>query len=166
MPRIHHQIAPLVVAMAPVRLRGNSVPPLDPVSIELARFLPGSCLQGVQCNLGGRVVRLIIRWLVNALSLLVTAALVPGVVLRGVIPSLLAAAVLGIVNALIRPILLLLSLPLNLVTLGLFTLVINALMLWLTSALVPGFSIRGFWAAFFGSIVLSLISFILSRLIH
>lgn len=109
---------------------------------------------------------MIIRWLVNALSLLVTAALVPGVVLRGVIPSLVAAAVLGIVNALIRPILLLFSLPLNLVTLGLFTLVINALMLWLTSALVPGFIIRGFWAAFFGSIVLSVVSFVLSRLIH
>jgi len=106
------------------------------------------------------------RWLINALALLLVAQITPGMSLRGAGPTLLAAAVLGVVNALLRPIALLLTLPLNLLTLGLFTLVINALMLWLTSALVPGFVVRGFWAALLGSLLLSLVSLVLSRLIR
>lgn len=109
---------------------------------------------------------MIVRWLINALALLLTAQVVPGVTLRGVVPTLIAAAVLGIVNAVIRPLLLLLTLPLNLLTLGLFTFVINALMLWLTSAIVPGFAVRGFWSALIGSLLLSLVSFLLSHLIR
>ena len=77
--------------------------------------------------------------------------------------SLIAAALfLGIINAFIRPVLLLLSLPFILVTLGLFILVVNALMLWLAGSIVPGFHVDGFWNAFFGSIVVSLVSWVLS----
>jgi putative membrane protein len=106
------------------------------------------------------------RWLINALALYGTTLLLPGITLRGVLPTLVAAAVLGIVNAVIRPLVVVLTLPLNVVTLGLFTFVINALMLMLTSAVVPGFAVRGFGTALFGAVVLSIISFVLSHLIH
>lgn len=109
---------------------------------------------------------MIVRWLINALALYLTALLLPGFQLRGIVATLVAAAILGIVNAIIRPLLLLLTLPLNILTLGLFTFVINALLLLLTSAIVPGFVIRGFGWALIGAIVLSVISFILSHLIH
>jgi putative membrane protein len=105
------------------------------------------------------------RWLINALALYLTALVLPGIELRGVVPTLLAALVLGVVNAVIRPLLLLLTLPLNLLTLGLFTFVVNALMLLLTAALVPGFVVRSFWSALAGAVVLSLVSFALSHLI-
>jgi putative membrane protein len=109
---------------------------------------------------------MIARWLINALALYITALLLPGFQLRGVIATLVAAAILGIVNAIIRPLLVILTLPLNLVTLGLFTFVINALMLLITSAIVPGFSIRGFGWAVVGAVVLSIISFLLTHIIH
>ena len=109
---------------------------------------------------------MIVRWLINALALYVTALVLPGITLRGVLPTLVAAAVLGIVNAVIRPLVVVLTLPVNVLTLGLFTFVINALMLMLTSAVVPGFSVRGFGTALVGAVVLSIISFLLSHLIH
>ena len=109
---------------------------------------------------------MIVRWLLNALALYLTAALLPGLQLRGLGATLVAAAILGIVNAIIRPLLVLLTLPLNILTLGLFTFVINALMLLLTSAVVPGFVIRGFGSAILGAIVLSIISFVLTHLIR
>lgn len=109
---------------------------------------------------------MIVRWLVNALALYITAVLLPGIQLRGIVATLVAAAILGIVNAIIRPLLLLLTLPLNVVTLGLFTFVINALMLLLTSAIVPNFRIQGFGWALVGAVLLSIISFLLTHLIH
>lgn len=109
---------------------------------------------------------MIVRWLVNALALYITAVLLPGIQLRGVVATLVAAAILGIVNAIIRPLLLMLTLPLNVVTLGLFTFVINALMLLLTSAIVPNFRIQGFGWALVGAVLLSIISFLLTHLIH
>jgi putative membrane protein len=109
---------------------------------------------------------MIVRWLINALALFLTALVLPGISLRGVVPALIAAAVLGIVNAVIRPLLLVLTLPLNIVTLGLFTFVINALMLMLTSAIVPGFQVRGFVSALLGAVLLSIISALLSHLIR
>lgn len=109
---------------------------------------------------------MILRWLINAAALYLTALLLPGITLRGAGPALIAAAILGIVNAVIRPLLLLLTLPLNILTLGLFTFVVNAVMLLLTSALVPGFSVRGFPAALLGAVVLSIISFLLTHLIR
>jgi putative membrane protein len=120
---------------------------------------------GNACKVGGRLA-VIVRWLVNALALYITALLLPGIQLRGVVATLVAAAILGIVNAIIRPLLLMLTLPLNVVTLGLFTFVINALMLLLTSAIVPNFRIQGFGWALVGAVVLSIISFLLTHLIH
>lgn len=102
------------------------------------------------------------RWIINALALMVVAWLFGGVHVSGLLSLLIAAAVLGWVNAYIRPFVVLLTLPLNLVTLGLFTFVVNALMLILTSALVPGFAVRGFWTAVGASLVLAVVSGVLS----
>jgi putative membrane protein len=109
---------------------------------------------------------MIVRWLINAAALYLTALLLPGISLRGIGPTLIAAAILGVVNAVIRPILLLFTLPLNILTLGFFTFVINALMLLLTSAVVPGFAVRDFWSALVGTVLLSVISFALTHLVH
>ncbi|MEW6047535.1 MAG: phage holin family protein [Bacillota bacterium] len=98
------------------------------------------------------------RWLINGVALLLVAKLVGGIQVGGVFAALVAAAILGLVNAFIRPLLIVLTLPINIVTLGLFTFVVNALMLWLTAGLVPGFNVHGFWAALWGSILLSLVS--------
>ncbi|UFS70040.1 phage holin family protein [Geomonas sp. RF6] len=103
----------------------------------------------------------LIRWLISALAIIITAYLLPGVRLSGISAALLAALILGLVNTFIRPLLLLLTLPLNILTLGLLTFVINALLIMLTSAIVPGFKVEGFiWALLF-SLVLSLVSFML-----
>lgn len=105
-----------------------------------------------------------IRLVINALALVIATFFVPGLQLAGITTAFAAAFVLGIVNTLIRPILAFFTFPLKIITLGIFTFVINALMLALTAALVPGFSITGFGAAFWGALLLSLISMILTRL--
>lgn len=105
------------------------------------------------------------RWAINALALLVVSALVGGVKVSGPLAVLVAAAVLGLVNAFVRPVLFVLTLPINIVSLGLFTFVLNGLMLMLTSALVPGFYVKGFWAAVWASILLSLMSTFLSMVV-
>lgn len=109
---------------------------------------------------------MIVRWLINALALFLTALLIPGIRIDGLWAGILAALVLGVVNAVIRPVLLFLTLPFNLLTLGLLTFVINALMLLLVAAVVHGFSVDGFWTALLGSVVLSLISGILSQIVR
>lgn len=106
-----------------------------------------------------------LRWVMNALALLFTAWLLPGIQIKGFGAALVAALVLGVVNAIIRPVVLFFTLPLNIFTLGLFTLVINALMLMIVSSVVSGFIVSGFWAAFFGSIVLTIASGVLSALV-
>jgi putative membrane protein len=108
---------------------------------------------------------LAMRWLLNAVALLVTAWLVPGMEIKGFLAALVAALVLGIVNAVIRPVILFFTLPLTILTLGLFTLVINAFMLLIVKSVVTGFMVSGFWAAFFGSIVLTIASGLLSAII-
>lgn len=110
------------------------------------------------------MLEMLIRWVLFALALLATAWVVPGISLAGFAPALWAAVVVGLVNIFIRPLLLILTLPINLLTLGLFTFVINALMFWLVSKLVPGFMVSDFWAAFWGSIVLSILSLAINRL--
>lgn len=100
----------------------------------------------------------IISLLLNAMALLITAYLVPGFIITHLASALLAAIVIGIVNALIRPILLVLTAPINFLTLGIFSIFINAFTLWLSSLFVPGFHIETFMAALAGVIVLSLIS--------
>jgi putative membrane protein len=109
----------------------------------------------------------IARWLINMAAIMLIAYLLPTVIwVDGVWAAFVAALLLGIVNAIIRPILILLTLPLTLMTFGLFLLVINGLMLWLVAALVGGFHVNGFWGAVFGSILISLVSWILSRILH
>jgi len=119
-------------------------------------------------------LKLLIRWLINALSLLAAAHLVRGIEIigsNGWVTLIVMAAVFGIVNAGIRPLVQALSLPLVVVTLGLFTLVINALMLWFASWLSnavfgAAFHVAGFWPAFWGAIVISIVSWLLSIFFH
>jgi putative membrane protein len=109
---------------------------------------------------------LILRIFVNAVALWVAAQLIGGITLSEEFwPVVLVAAVFGLVNGLIRPVVLLLSLPLLILTLGLFTLVVNALMLLLTAALLDALTVDGFWAAVLGSLVISIVSFLFSVLL-
>jgi putative membrane protein len=104
----------------------------------------------------------LIRVLINALAIYFTAAIVPGIELSGLMAALGAGLVLGLVNAVVRPILILLTLPFTLLTLGLFLFVLNGLCLWLTSVLVKGLEVHSFWAAVFGSILVSVVSWLLT----
>lgn len=109
-------------------------------------------------------MRLLIRLLLNALALFVVAYVVQGVHVSGIGGAIVAALILGIVNAVIRPILVILSLPLEILTLGLFTLVINAVLFWFVGALHVGLTVDGFWPAFWGALVMTIVSWILSAL--
>ena len=102
--------------------------------------------------------KLLAHWAVSALFLYVLSFLFRGIVIDGVIAAIVAAIVLGLINATIKPVLQFISLPITFLTLGLFYLVVNGLMLMLVSALVPGFYVSGFATAFFASIVLSLLN--------
>ncbi|MEP7068049.1 MAG: phage holin family protein [Usitatibacter sp.] len=108
---------------------------------------------------------LIARWIVNAAALLLVAYLYPGVQVESFVASLVAALVLGLVNAFIRPLLVILTFPVTLITLGLFLFVINALLFWLVAEVVHGFTVSGFWAALVGSILYSLITLVTSWLL-
>lgn len=103
----------------------------------------------------------LIRWLVTTIAVAVAVNL-PGIHADGWMPLIFMALFLGVINAVIRPVLLLLSLPFILVTLGFFILIVNTLTFWLAGGLVPGFHIAGFWNAFFGSIVVSIVSWVFS----
>ena len=107
----------------------------------------------------------LLRLVVNAAALWVAAQLVPGIVVTGFTPLFLAALVLGLINAVVRPILLILTLPLTLVTLGLFIFVLNAFCLWLTSRIVPGFEIHSFGAALLGALVVSIVSWLVTAFV-
>jgi len=108
---------------------------------------------------------LIIRWLVSALALYLTSLVVRGIEIQSIGALFFAAATIGILNAVVRPILLLLTLPINILTLGLFTLVINAGMLKLASDVVRGFEVHGFWSALGGWLLLSIFTFTINLLI-
>ncbi|HOJ26991.1 MAG TPA: phage holin family protein [Candidatus Saccharicenans sp.] len=106
----------------------------------------------------------IVRLIINMVAVLIISYLFPKMIhVDGFLAALVAAFLLGIVNSIIKPILVLLTLPITVLTLGLFLLVINGLMLWLVSALVKGFYVNGFWGAVFGSVLISIVSWILSR---
>lgn len=109
---------------------------------------------------------LLLQWILGALSLILVTYLVPGISIANFYSAMLAALVLGLVNALIRPVLIILTLPVNILTLGLFTLVINALMFLLASSVVKGFNVSGFWPAFFGALVVSIVSWILNNIFN
>src|SRR5574341_2087640 len=108
----------------------------------------------------------LIRLGLNALALLIVSTVIPGIEVRGVLPALSAAFFLGLVNAVVRPIILLLTLPLTILTLGLFIPLINAFLLKLVSLFIHGFEVHGFWSAVFGAILLSLVSGLLNLLIN
>lgn len=104
---------------------------------------------------------IIINWVLSAIVILIASQILPGVHVAGFITALIVALVLGIINAIIKPVIVILTLPINILTLGLFTLVINAALVMLTNAIVPGFKVDGFlWALIF-SIVLSIVNMVL-----
>jgi putative membrane protein len=104
----------------------------------------------------------LLRWSINLLALVTAAVLIKGIRIQSIEMGILAAGILGIVNAVIRPVVLVLTLPINLLTLGLFTLVINAAMLKLVSMVVPGFVIESFGAALLGALIVSVVSWTLN----
>jgi putative membrane protein len=110
-------------------------------------------------------MRILLVWLINTLALIAVAYLVPSISVSSFTSALVAALILGLVNAVIRPILVLLTLPVTILTLGLFILVINGLLFWLVGSFVPGFVVHGFWAGFIGSILFSIVSWLLSALV-
>jgi putative membrane protein len=110
-------------------------------------------------------MRLLLTWLINAAALMALPYLMHSVTVTNVGAALVAALVLGLVNTIIRPVLVVLTLPVTLVSLGLFILVINALLFWLVSHLVAGFHVAGFWSAFLAAILYSVISWALSTLL-
>jgi putative membrane protein len=109
---------------------------------------------------------LLIRWLILTLAVVLAANIVPGFRIASAGTAFLAAIVLSLLNAVVRPVLLLLTLPINIVSLGLFTLVINALLIWATAGLLRGFSIAGFGAAFLGALVISVVSVVVNLLVR
>ncbi len=108
---------------------------------------------------------LLVRWVLLTIAMILTSYLVGGIYVAGFFSAFFAAAVLGVLNALFRPLLILITLPINILTLGLFTFVINAVLLLMVSGVVPGFYVQGFWSAVFGSIIISLVSWLLSSFI-
>lgn len=111
------------------------------------------------------MLRLLLHWILSALALIIVARVVPGFYIRGFIAALLAAVIIGLINATIGALIKLITLPLTILTLGIFWLVINALMLWFATWFVPGFHISGFGAAFIGALVLMLVNMLFRALI-
>jgi putative membrane protein len=109
-------------------------------------------------------MNLLIRWIINTLALLLVVKVVPGYVYDGWVSLAIAAAVLGLLNAIVRPVLWFITLPITVITLGLFLLVLNAIMLELTAWLVPGFGIDGFGWAILGALVLAIVSLFTDRI--
>ena len=108
---------------------------------------------------------LFLRWLILTFSIIATSYLIDGIQVSGFLSAFFAAAILGILNAFFRPILLILTLPVNILSLGLFTFVINAVMLMMVSGIISGFKVYGFWSAVFGSLLISLVSWLLTSFI-
>jgi putative membrane protein len=108
---------------------------------------------------------MLIRWIVSASAIILSAYVISGVEVESFLTALWLSIVLGLINAVIRPVLIILTLPINILSLGLFTLIINASLVLLAAKLVKGFSVSGFWAALFFSLTASLISYILNKFI-
>lgn len=107
-----------------------------------------------------------IRWLILTAAIMAASYLIDGIRVSGFFSAFCAAAVLGILNALFRPILFILTLPINIMTFGLFTFVINALLLKMASGVIPGFDVHGFWSAVFAALIISGVNWILSSFIN
>jgi putative membrane protein len=111
------------------------------------------------------MLKLLLVWLINALALLTVAYVMPGIAVSDFWTAMVAAVVLGLVNAVIRPILILLTLPATILTLGLFIFVINGLLFWFVGSTLQGFTVSGFWAGVGGAIVYSIVSWALSAVL-
>ena len=106
-----------------------------------------------------------LRWLILTFSIIATSYLIDGIQVSGFLSAFFAAAILGVLNAFFRPILLILTLPVNILSLGLFTFVINAIVLMMVSGMISGFEVYGFWSAVLGSFLISLVSWLLTSFI-
>ena len=111
-------------------------------------------------------MNVLINWLISALIIIVIAYILPVAEVSGFIAAIVAALVIGLINAFIKPVLIILTLPINVLTLGLFTFVINALLIMLASAIVPGFSVQNFWWALLFSLLLSIITYFVQTWSH
>jgi len=109
---------------------------------------------------------ILIRWLVLTAAITIASYLISGIEVSGFFSAFFAAAILGILNAFFRPILFILTLPINILTLGLFTFVINAVLLKMASGVISGFEVHGFWSAVLGALVISLVNWLLSSFIN
>ncbi|MRR14404.1 phage holin family protein [archaeon] len=109
-------------------------------------------------------MRILVKWLLMTVAIMITAYLLPGVSVQSLWAALVTALVLGLVNAVLRPILIVLTLPLTVLTLGLFILILNGFLVLLTSAMVSGFHVLNFWWAFLFSLVFSVVSFVLQQI--
>ena len=112
------------------------------------------------------MVRFLLAWLVNTLALIAVAYLMPSITGSSFGAALIAALVLGLVNAIVRPVLVLLTLPVTILTLGLFIFVLNGLLFWMVASWLEGFHVAGFWSGVFGAILFSLVSWLLSALVQ
>ena len=110
-------------------------------------------------------MRLLLTWLINALALLALKYILPSITVDSFVTALIVAVVLGLINTLVRPIFVILTLPVTILTLGLFIFVINGLLFWAAGSFVPGFHVDGFWSGVFGAIIYSVISWALSALL-
>ena len=111
------------------------------------------------------ILKLALVWLINALALIAVAYLMPSITVSSFGAALVAALVLGLINAVVRPVLVLLTLPVTLLTLGLFIFVLNGLLFWMVGSWLEGFGVGGFWSGVFGAILFSLVSWALSALV-
>lgn len=109
---------------------------------------------------------LLVRWVILAGAIMAASYMLDGVKVSGFFPVLAAAATLGILNASLRPILIILTLPINILSFGLFTFIINAFLLKMVSFLIPGFDVNGFWTALWGSLIITLVNWLLHRFIN
>ena len=107
-------------------------------------------------------MKLLLRWILSALTLLAIAYYLPGVEVVGFYAAIVTALILGLINALIRPVLFLLTLPITILTLGLFSLILNGLLFWFVSTIVEGFVVSGFWPAFWGALILSVVGWLIN----
>jgi putative membrane protein len=111
------------------------------------------------------MARILLVWLVNTLALAAVAYLMPSVTIASAGAAIVAALVLGLVNAVLRPVLVVLTLPVTVLTLGLFIFIINGLLFWAVASLVPGFDVGGFWSGVLGAVLFSIVSWLLSALV-
>jgi len=109
--------------------------------------------------------RILIKWIINSLAILIVTYIVKGIQVASPITAIVVALVLGIINTFLRPFIILITLPINIFTLGLFTFFINGFLFYLVSKIVKGFVISGFWPALFGSLLFSVISLFLSLMV-